>query len=517
MRIPTHDSPIYDARPDVPEEADPESEEDERKTGHDLHFLKRLSRTEADVADRALRLYRDPVLVREIINRALAEEAVTARATGASEAHADAAGGVAENPDDERFALELAPGPVPPCVIVTRKGVFVTCLGEGMGRSARHIIRAETVARAVRADNALDALRVRLDSGAYQELTRPIFRAGFRMTREHFLALRPLSPVLHATFTGQMLEAVEHLVTFARRAASRKRRLQPRDPILHGVWREYHATCHMIVLATCGEEEALDAWFGPLNKGANMYTHYFTYLTIMASGPLAIRALWATGLAGHRALPHVRAAFLETDSFFSWRAAALALLFIGARHTALREEARDTLAQRAVFPSDKEPYRIHGRALMDMVSWALRTDTDLTVAEALGFRAWGGEWAESSRRARSLCDEHGLSTLGFARRLLVNLESSLNNLDDLRCLLRGLPFVAAMSPQDFFHPADQANLIEEGYEQDHAIRIQQLYAPPEEPVRAEPRPGRNDKCPCGSGKKYKKCCEGKGVKAAGEG
>ncbi len=23
-------------------------------------------------------------------------------------------------------------------------------------------------------------------------------------------------------------------------------------------------------------------------------------------------------------------------------------------------------------------------------------------------------------------------------------------------------------------------------------------------------PGRNDKCPCGSGKKYKQCCEGKG-------
>lgn len=26
------------------------------------------------------------------------------------------------------------------------------------------------------------------------------------------------------------------------------------------------------------------------------------------------------------------------------------------------------------------------------------------------------------------------------------------------------------------------------------------------PVRAEPRPGRNDPCPCGSGRKYKKCC-----------
>jgi preprotein translocase subunit SecA len=27
-----------------------------------------------------------------------------------------------------------------------------------------------------------------------------------------------------------------------------------------------------------------------------------------------------------------------------------------------------------------------------------------------------------------------------------------------------------------------------------------------EPVRKDKKPGRNDPCPCGSGKKYKKCC-----------
>ena len=29
---------------------------------------------------------------------------------------------------------------------------------------------------------------------------------------------------------------------------------------------------------------------------------------------------------------------------------------------------------------------------------------------------------------------------------------------------------------------------------------------PQEPYVSEPKPGRNDPCPCGSGKKYKKCC-----------
>ena len=28
-----------------------------------------------------------------------------------------------------------------------------------------------------------------------------------------------------------------------------------------------------------------------------------------------------------------------------------------------------------------------------------------------------------------------------------------------------------------------------------------------QPIEAEAQPGRNDPCPCGSGKKYKKCCD----------
>ena len=30
-----------------------------------------------------------------------------------------------------------------------------------------------------------------------------------------------------------------------------------------------------------------------------------------------------------------------------------------------------------------------------------------------------------------------------------------------------------------------------------------------EPIKADQTPSRNDPCPCGSGKKYKKCCGGK--------
>ena len=36
------------------------------------------------------------------------------------------------------------------------------------------------------------------------------------------------------------------------------------------------------------------------------------------------------------------------------------------------------------------------------------------------------------------------------------------------------------------------------------------HGPAEEPYRREtPKVGRNEPCPCGSGKKFKKCCSGK--------
>jgi len=38
----------------------------------------------------------------------------------------------------------------------------------------------------------------------------------------------------------------------------------------------------------------------------------------------------------------------------------------------------------------------------------------------------------------------------------------------------------------------------------HAHRLEHLT--PREPVRRAPAPGRNDPCPCGSGRKYKACC-----------
>jgi uncharacterized protein len=54
---------------------------------------------------------------------------------------------------------------------------------------------------------------------------------------------------------------------------------------------------------------------------------------------------------------------------------------------------------------------------------------------------------------------------------------------------------------------DRDDLIDEACYAVQDLRVYWLdHAPRPETVRVAPKPGRNDPCPCGSGKKYKKCC-----------
>jgi len=42
------------------------------------------------------------------------------------------------------------------------------------------------------------------------------------------------------------------------------------------------------------------------------------------------------------------------------------------------------------------------------------------------------------------------------------------------------------------------------------LACEQTFGPHIEPLRSAPKPSPNDRCPCGSGKKYKRCCGAKG-------
>jgi preprotein translocase subunit SecA len=52
----------------------------------------------------------------------------------------------------------------------------------------------------------------------------------------------------------------------------------------------------------------------------------------------------------------------------------------------------------------------------------------------------------------------------------------------------------------------RVSVVETPKEQKYVIENKQEEEAPKKPLRKEKQIGRNDPCPCGSGKKYKKCC-----------
>ncbi|MFR4118040.1 MAG: SEC-C metal-binding domain-containing protein, partial [Bilophila wadsworthia] len=59
--------------------------------------------------------------------------------------------------------------------------------------------------------------------------------------------------------------------------------------------------------------------------------------------------------------------------------------------------------------------------------------------------------------------------------------------------------VAAPEPEPMFQHKEQPQQLS------YSNEPEELHGAPAQ-AKAENKPGRNDPCPCGSGKKYKKCC-----------
>ena len=59
---------------------------------------------------------------------------------------------------------------------------------------------------------------------------------------------------------------------------------------------------------------------------------------------------------------------------------------------------------------------------------------------------------------------------------------------------------------DHDHAHDVAQGHVHGPDCNHGHGHHHHFSPVEQFVRASPKVGRNDPCPCGSGKKHKKCC-----------
>jgi hypothetical protein len=227
-----------------------------------------------------------------------------------------------------------------------------------------------------------------------------------------------------------------------------------------------------------------------------------------------MRAAWLAGRLGKPMFASYKERFAKPYNSIELREAGLGLACMALRHAALRGEALKILR----YPPEAErgspwpmapqyTYFAEFAALVDEKEDSLRSEAlDLgrkTVVERTHDRPAGSPLHFTD--ASQVPDDLALPALFSLWYDALNGERA----GDLTLL--GIVAAAQARAEDFYYPSDAIHAMG-SYELRHLEEAGQsmvemhhrLLGTPKPVVRGA-RPGRNDACPCGSGKKYKKC------------
>ncbi len=458
--------------------------------GHDIHFLQRIERLSPVQADLALTLYREPGLIAHVLRSIPLPEGT------------------------ERVALALADAPAGPHAIVTRDGRFVTCLAAGM-----IVTDCPVVSRAQidRASERIEALRAALNRhGETDQLYKRLLESGSGLSREDFLALAAMVPILgdeYVRTAAQMTRYMVETLQGYRRPWYRKITPLVRKE-LWLYWTAEWAVGHLAAL--CAERP--DDVRALCLQAKDHYEAFMKGLAEMAlfcmSTPVMLRGAWAAARTGRALLPGLRQKLQDAQHRIQAMMAGVPLVTIALRHRRAYAEAAKALAsQRRKLEASEAPE--HG--LMALLVRQLEQIMDPGSQETLrsDHLALGADAyveftkrfpADSPMRITRVEDVPE----DLALTILINFDGDLHaSYQDIVRTLTAVPWLATASGADLYLPArffescgplfvPEATL--------ERIDSHYRYYARDLPARAEERPGRNQPCSCGSGKKYKRCC-----------
>lgn len=459
----------------------------ERASGHDIHFLQRLERVASHQVELALTLYRDEELLAEVLRRA------------------------ALPPSAERFAISLDDDREGPFLIVTRTGRFVTCLGHGMHidpQTTPLVTRARLDAAASKVERMRERLasaRALIERGgedAYTAITLRLVHDWRRLSREDaelLLRLRPLvGPMTMELFTGA-LRAQADSTRLAEQLRLDRLRASDEALFMH-LDRLSFVSAQLAPLVD--HDVFLDAPATPRQPNA-----LWTLARCVMEGGTYLhfaRALWLVARHARRLVGDAKDD--TTRSMAQVYARELGLGVMQLASSRVRAEAHKAGAsERSPAPwlgtVDDAP-RMHrvACAMAQLVRSATAQPAELDrVACALGRRDAEG------RGITAASDD-------VARAMLWNdADHALGDEDALTRLAVMLPGLARASETDLYLPAAVVRRLPRAAPttafaaQAKALALL-ITRRPEVTVARATKPGRNDACSCGSGKKYKRCC-----------
>jgi hypothetical protein len=462
--------------------------------GHAVHFLQRIERLSPAQADLALTLYREPELVAHVLGRVRLPEGA------------------------ERVALALEDAPRGPHVIVTRDGRFVTCLGAGMSVSDCPIVSRPQIDHA---SEKIEAMRATLADGqsGTRRLCRRLLQRGSGLSREDFTALAALMPIIGKELISMALDICEYLRRFHdgyHRHLYRKVTPAVRDD-LHHHWASSWALGHLAVL--CGERG--DDVQALLVDGEQLF---LTSVQLMLVGtglsnttPIVMRGVWGMARTGRPLLAAARERLEKSRMLGESLVTGMALTAIGMRHRRAQGEVSKALARyRRGLETAETPGPAHeaGRELMLMLEQQI-ADPELQEHLRQDHRIIGAsafvkytEHLPEGTPLRCTLPEEVPDDLALPALMHLHNEIIADGRSMMLALMM-LPWLATATGPALYLPAQILDQCKSLFDpEDLAQRLRKYhYARAGAPAaRAPSRPGRNEPCSCGSGKKYKRCC-----------
>lgn len=459
--------------------------------GHAAHFLTRLQRLRDDrQLELALALYRDPAAVRACL------------------AHLDAP------PAGGRVAIALSSERKRAHAIVTVDGRFVTCLGPGMQVHAAAVlpysVAAEALAESERIGHTKDRLELR---GGVMALFERLLTAGPRLAREDFEAAFVLAPAIPTVLWALIGDTHNWLAQTRRSMTARERRRTDRrtQATLRRYEQRSYGLGHLLLLLGALEPETLlklsdkSDTLLKMDPGDPSPEGLTASAFALLDSAAMLRAAWLLGYMGPPVQARLRRQWRSAPTFLFASQAAMGLVAIAVRHPIHRTAILNVLADHSAPVFEDEVHGAQVKALLAAAMIAMHAPEPLwellreLMADHFG-PVEGGPMPTA--------DDLQMSDVG-PWMLAMGGSAWAPDPDVLLRLGWMTVWVAEQEAADLYFPAAEARELLMSADPARAresIRLNQEYYGRMRPAKQDAAPRRNDPCPCGSGRKYKRCC-----------
>lgn len=478
--------------------------------GHATHFLQRLQRSTAAQADRALKLYNNPDLVRHIIDQLQPDSTL------------------------DRMVWSLDENDNGPFLLLTREGGFVTCLAKGMAVEGLFQVNFKRlVALWEKAEERLrkieDVRKWQQQTGnSWEDLLHLLTTQGDDFDREMFLRIASLQPVLRVQMLSHLLQRFERLLQLQPTLTSTlKHTSSHNEADFRDYWNQVWSMSHLSTLLACEGQKGLgelQEFFDLLQENApsdgpsevvvlRQLTSLFWPAFRQGLVPIALRAVWGMGRLGKPLVTPLKQKLQSMDSFLTWTMAFLGLSCIALRHHKLRKEIAKTLYSQTTKPSS-----IQALQRWNVPESTLGFTIALVQGEAVSQQELNSHFQTAAfgmLQGHTLPDEFQFKQPsdipeGIASSLVSNASGNwIQDTSELMRMTGLLPWLANVDAQQLYLPTRLVEALSAPWQSQSVIDLLQThqdYYGASQPLRKERQIGRNDPCPCGSGKKYKKCC-----------